>query len=141
MALFKKISSVFKKKPKPAAKKKAVKKTAPSEKSRASKKPKIASNKKKLEIAQRVLKEPHISEKATDLNAENKYVFKVIPKANKSEIKKAIEGLYKVRVKNVNIINVHAKKKMLRGIEGSSPGYKKAIVTLEQGEKIEIIPH
>ncbi len=141
MALINKLSSLFKrkKKPKKAIKKKPAKKPAPQKK--AAKKPRIAPSKKKLEIAHRVLTEPHISEKATDLNNQNKYVFKVISNANKTEIKKAIEGLYKVGVKNVNIINVHSKTKILRGIKGSSPGYKKAIVTLEEGEKIEIMPH
>lgn len=95
---------------------------------------------KKIE-AYRILKEPHISEKATSLNEQDKYAFKVYPKANKSEVKKAIEFLYGVRVKKVNIINIPQKKKAFRGIEGSKSGYKKAIVTLEKGDKIEILPH
>ncbi len=89
----------------------------------------------------KILKEPHISEKATVLVDENKYIFKVYPTANKVEIKKAIERLYGVRVKDVNIINVHRKKRIVRGLEGFKTGYKKAIVTLEEGQKIEILTH
>ena len=89
----------------------------------------------------RILKEPHISEKATHLSDERKYTFKVYSKANKVEIAKAIGNLYGVKIKDVNIINIKSKKRTLRGLEGTKPGYKKAIVTLEQGEKIEIMPH
>jgi len=133
MALFKKLTSIFKKPEKP---KKPIKKPA-TEKPAA----RPSAKKKDLKIAYKILKEPHISEKATVLSDENKYVFKVAPGTNKIEVKKAIKDHYGVRVKNVNIINVHRKRRILRGVEGFKPGYKKAIVTLEKGEKIEIIPH
>jgi len=100
----------------------------------------VSSPKKVTVRAFRILKEPHVSEKATVLTDNNKYVFKVYPNANKNETKKAVEDIYGVRVKNVNIINVHRKMKVLRNIKGYKSGYKKAIVTLEKGEKIEIIP-
>lgn len=87
------------------------------------------------------LKEPHISEKATILSEKGKYVFKIYSQTNKSEIKKAIANLYGVAVKDVNIINIKTKKRLLRGKEGKKHGYKKAIVTLEKGHKIEILPH
>ncbi len=96
--------------------------------------------KKDLREIYKILKEPHISEKATVLTDQNKYVFKIMPRANKVETKKAVENLYGVRVKDVNIINVHRKRKVLRGVEGFKTGYKKAIVTLKEGEKIEIVP-
>jgi large subunit ribosomal protein L23 len=97
--------------------------------------------KRKEGLAYRLLKEPHISEKATKLSENEKYVFKIYSQTNKSEIKKAIANLYGVAVKDVNIINIKTKKRLLRGKEGKKHGYKKAIVTLEKGHKIEILPH
>ena len=138
MKLFKKLKSLFKKKPAPTPKKEA--KTVKPE----VKKPLVKQSpvkKKILREAYKILQEPHISEKATVLNDQNKYVFKIFPKANKVETKKAIENLYNVKVKNVNIINVHRKRRVLRGVEGFKTGYKKAIITLEKGQKIEIMPH
>jgi len=96
--------------------------------------------KKEIAIAE-LLKEPHISEKATILSEHGKYVFKVYADANKSEIKKAVAGLYGVVVKDINIINIKPKARVMRGMKGEKPGYKKAIVTLEKGHKIEILPH
>lgn len=138
MALFKKLKALFKKKPVKKAKK-------PAEKARPiqagpPKSKKVLAGKKVLRDAYKILKEPHVSEKATVLTDQNQYVFKIFPRANKVEIKKAIENLYGVRVKSVTIINVHRKRKMLRGVEGFKSGYKKAIVTLEKGQKIEITP-
>ncbi len=89
-------------------------------------------------IAYRVLKSPLISEKITALEENNKYVFKVFKNANKKEIKKAIEDVYKTKVERVNIINIKRKRKRIGRIEGWRSGYKKAIVTLKKGEKIEI---
>lgn len=144
MGLFKKLASIFKKpeKPKPKLKKPAKKpdkKAVPEPKKvEVVKRPPV--KKKDLREVYKILKEPHISEKATVLTDQNKYVFKIMPRANKVETKKAVENLYGVRVKNVNIINVHRKRRVLRGVEGFKTGYKKAIVTLEEGEKIEIVP-
>jgi large subunit ribosomal protein L23 len=89
----------------------------------------------------KLLKEPHISEKATSLSENGKYVFKVYKNANKSEIKKTVSNLYGVIVKDVNIVNIKTKIKLLRGKKGEKSGYKKAIITLEKGHKIEILPH
>lgn len=124
------------KKKKPPAKKEEIKKEAPKEKPL-----KKAPIKKKAGEAYKILKEPHISEKATQLSDERKYTFKIYPWANKIQIKKAISDLYGVRVKDVKIINIKPKKRVLRGIEGTKTGYKKAIVTLEEGYKIELLPH
>ncbi len=88
----------------------------------------------------KVLVNPHITEKSTDLAEKNKYIFKVSRQANKTEIKRAIEGLYGVRVQKVNVINIPAKKRRLGGIEGFRQGYRKAIVSLHPDDKIEIIP-
>ena len=90
------------------------------------------------QIAYKVLKSPHLTEKATNLVTPNKYIFKVIPKANKIEIKKAIQDLYGVKVRDVNLINIPKKRRRLSRTEGWKAGYKKAVVTLAEGEKIEI---
>lgn len=102
---------------------------------------KKAPPKRKEGLAFKLLKEPHISEKATNLSEDGKYIFKIYKNANKSEIKKAISGFYGVIVKDVNIINIKTKTKLLRGKKGEKSGYKKAIITLEKGHKIEILPH
>jgi len=87
-----------------------------------------------------ILKTPHISEKSTELTGRNQYVFKVFSRANKTEIKKAIENLYKVKVISVKIIKVPAKKRRLGRITGWRKGYKKAIVKIKEGQKIEVLP-
>src|SRR3989338_558948 len=85
-----------------------------------------------------VLLAPHVTEKTTSGNTLNKYVFRVANTANKPEIKKAVEGKYGVAVSSVNILNTKPKAVRLGRIEGVRPGYKKAIVTLIQGDKIEV---
>ena len=90
--------------------------------------------------ADKILISPQITEKATDLAQKNQYVFKVFPKANKTEIKKAIEDLYKVEVSDVKIINVPKKRRRLGRISGWKKGYKKAIVKIKEGQKIEVLP-
>lgn len=90
------------------------------------------------QIAFRILERPHITEKAINLGQENKYVFKVNQDANKNEVKKAIQELYGVKVEDVNIINIPKKKRRLGRSEGFKSGYKKAVVTVKQGDKIEI---
>lgn len=88
----------------------------------------------------RVLKSPHVTEKATDLVGKNQYVFKIWPRANKNEIKKAVQDIYGVDVLNVKIINVPKKKRRLGKIEGFRAGYKKAIIRIKKGQKIEVLP-
>ena len=82
---------------------------------------------------------PHVTEKASNLGALNKYIFKVSKNAGKIEIKNAIEKMYEVEVKDVAVMNVPAKFRRVGRHEGEKPGYKKAIVTLKEGNKIEII--
>lgn len=87
-----------------------------------------------------VVKEPHISEKATILGAEeNQYVFKIFPGKNKIEVKKAVEAIYGVNVLSVNMINIPAKKRRMGKTQGFKKGYAKAIVKIKEGEKIEIL--
>ncbi len=84
-----------------------------------------------------ILKERVISEKAFASQEDGKYVFKVDKRANKPEIKKAVEELFGVKVKSVNIINIKGKTKVFRGIRGKRPSFKKAIVTLQEGYTIK----
>lgn len=87
----------------------------------------------------KIIKHPILTEKSTELSSQNKYVFCVDKKANKNQIKKAIEEIYKVKVEKVFVVNVKPKKRMYRFyIEGYKSGYKKAIVKLKEGEKIAI---
>jgi len=85
-----------------------------------------------------ILFRPMITEKSNDLLAENKYTFQVDLNANKVEIKQAVEKLFKVKVKKVNTMRVKGKIKRVRRIPGRTPDIKKAIVTLKEGDRIEI---
>jgi len=85
-----------------------------------------------------VLKKPLITEKSTSLLQENKYTFEVDPRANKTEIKQAVQTIFKVKVEKVNTMRVKGKTKRVRNIPGKTPDRKKAIVTLRKGDKIEI---
>ena len=96
--------------------------------------------KKSVSTAYKVLLSPHVTEKATGLGEKNKYVFNVWPNSNKIEIKKGVESLYGVSVVGVNIINIHRKKIRVGRKEGWKKGYKKAIVEIKKGQKIEIMP-
>ncbi|MFH0805460.1 MAG: 50S ribosomal protein L23 [Patescibacteria group bacterium] len=99
---------------------------------------------KKTVSAYNIIKEPCVTEKASFLTEQNKYVFKVALKTNKIEIKKAIELIYNTKVKNVRVIHASPKKRRLGRREGwrggLKHGFKKAIVTLKKGEKIELLP-
>jgi large subunit ribosomal protein L23 len=84
-----------------------------------------------------LIKGPIITEKThTQREAANKLTFRVDLKANKIEIRKAIEDIFKVKVLGVNTIRVRGKKKRLGRTEGRRPDWKKAVVTLAPGEKI-----
>jgi large subunit ribosomal protein L23 len=104
--------------------------------------PEVRAPKKEVKVSEvyRILRAPHITEKATALAGKNQYVFKVWPKANKTEIKKAIESLYEVDVLDIKIINIPAKRRRLGRISGWRKGYKKAIVRIKEGQKIEVLP-
>jgi len=85
-----------------------------------------------------VLLKPIVTEKTTDLMQENKYTFKVEPKANKIEIKKAIELIFNVDVIDVRTMNVSGKFKRQGRSVGYASDWKKAIVTLKQGQRLPI---
>ena len=81
---------------------------------------------------------PVITEKATILSEQNKVVFRVADTATKDEIAAAVEALYKVTVTKVNTLNVKGKTKRFRGRIGRRSDVKKAIVTLAEGQSIDI---
>lgn len=81
--------------------------------------------------------QPIVTEKATFLMEENKYIFEVAPKATKPEIKAAIESLFNVTVQKVNTMNPPRKKRRVGRFLGFKPQYKKAIVTLKEGDSLQ----
>ena len=92
-----------------------------------------------LESIYTVVKSPLVTEKATRLSPQNKYVFWVDTRCNKIEIRKAIENIYKVKVKSVNIISMKGKTRRIRwGQVGKTSSWKKAVVTLKEGNQIKI---
>jgi len=91
-----------------------------------------------LKPARKIILKPLVTEKSTDLRVkEDKYAFEVDLKANKPEIKKAVEELFKVNVVEVHTMIVHGKVKRMGRFEGKRPNWKKAIVSLKKGEKID----
>ena len=87
-----------------------------------------------------VIQTASLTEKSTLLGeTQNKYVFRVSPRANKIQIKNAIERLFQKKVVDVNTCNYAGKKKRVRGPLGRRPHWKKAIVTLKEGEKIDLV--
>ena len=91
------------------------------------------------ELADLVLR-PIVTEKATLLLEQNKYVFEVILKSTKPEIKAAIESLFDVKVTGVNTIRPPRKKRRVGKFMGYKPRYKRAIVTLAPGDSITLFP-
>lgn len=87
-----------------------------------------------------VLLGPLVTEKGTgQISSLNKYPFRVHVDANKNEIKYAVESIFKVKVTGVNTMNRLGKKKRVRAKEGYTAAWKKAIVTVKTGDKIEMI--
>ena len=122
--------------------KKEVKKTIekPTEKPEVKEKRSAKRKKTKGGLSYLILKEPHITEKTTALAKKNQYVFKVYPRTNKIEIKKAVEKLYGVDVLAVRIINIPRKKRVLGRRSGWRKGYKKALIKVREGQKIDVLP-
>jgi large subunit ribosomal protein L23 len=94
---------------------------------------------KNSKFSYEVIKQPHISEKASDLAEKNQYIFEVLPNYNKQEVKKSVEGIYGVDVLSVNMIKIPAKKRRLGKTEGFRKAYKKAVIKIKEGQKIEIL--
>ncbi|MEK7555226.1 MAG: 50S ribosomal protein L23 [Patescibacteria group bacterium] len=87
-----------------------------------------------------MVKQVWITEKAGDMSHLRKYNFIVDKKANKLEIKKAIESIYGVKVVSVNVVNIKGKSRRMGRTLGRTSSYKKAIVTLKEGQKIDVMP-
>jgi len=85
-----------------------------------------------------VIIRPIITEKGTFVKSQSKYIFEVSMPANKHEVKKAIENLFKVHVLKVNIIRMKGKVKSIGRFTGKKKDWKKAMVTLREGETIEL---
>jgi len=91
-----------------------------------------------MEDLYRIIKRPLITEKSTrHRESENKYLFEVDRRANKIEIKRAVEQLFKVKVNRVNVCTVHGKLKRLGRTVGKRPDWKKAVVFLVKGDRID----
>ena len=85
-----------------------------------------------------VIVSPVITEKATNLSEQNKVVFRVRSDATKPQIKEAVEKLFDVKVKSVNTLVTKGKVKMFRGTRGQRSDVKKAVVTLQEGQTIDV---
>ncbi len=91
----------------------------------------------KIHLYDKILS-PVVTEKSTNLSELNKIVFKVPDGANKKNLKKNIEKIFKVNVTKINIINKQNRIKVTRGRKVKVSGYKKAIITLKKGQSIDL---
>jgi len=91
----------------------------------------------KIHLYDKILS-PIVTEKSTNLSEQNKIVFKVPREANKVNLKKNIEKIFKVNVTKINIVNKQNRTKTTRGKKVKVQGYKKAIVTLKKGQSIDL---
>jgi large subunit ribosomal protein L23 len=85
-----------------------------------------------------IVRGPVITEKATNMSEHNQVIFRVPLTATKREVKAAVEGLFRVNVTAVNTIRVMGKLKRVRGRPGRRSDYKKAVVTLREGQRIDV---
>lgn len=100
----------------------------------AAKKPAVMSRARMYEV----IRAPLVTEKSTHQSEHSQISFKVSLDATKPEIKQAVEGLFNVKVKAVNTLRVEGKNKVFRGVRGRRSDWKKAIVSLVDGEKIDL---
>ena len=91
----------------------------------------------KIHLYDKILS-PFVTEKSTSLSDQNKIVFKVSNKANKINLKKNIEKIFKVNVTKINIIIKQPRKKIVKGKKVKLKGFKKAIITLKKGQNIDL---
>ena len=91
----------------------------------------------KLHLYDKIIS-PIVTEKSTNLSEQNKIVFKVPNNADKNNLKKSIEKIFKVNVVKVNIINKKNRTKIARGKKVKISGFKKAIITLKKGQSIDL---
>jgi large subunit ribosomal protein L23 len=86
-----------------------------------------------------VLRRPLVTEKNASLQVQGKYAFEVAGEASKEQVKQAVEKAFKVTVTQVNVMTVPGKGRRMRGRWVMNPSWKKAVVTLKPGDKIEIV--
>ena len=91
----------------------------------------------KIHLYDKILS-PMVTEKSTNLSEQNKIVFKVPTSANKINLKKNIEKIFKVNVTKINIIKKQNRTKLTRGKKVKVSGFKKAIITLKKGQSIDL---
>ena len=91
----------------------------------------------KIHLYDKILS-PLVTEKSTNLSEQNKIVFKVPARANKINLKRSIEKIFKVNVTKINIINKQDRTKLTRGRKVKVSGFKKAIITLKKGQSIDL---
>lgn len=91
-----------------------------------------------MKTAYDIIKRPLITEKTTQLVDSGKYTFEVMQGVNKVEVKKAIEELFDVNVVSVNIINVRKKARRVGKYDGFTPAVRKAVVTLQEGQTLDV---
>ena len=91
----------------------------------------------KIHLYDKILS-PMVTEKTTNLSEQNKIVFKVPREANKTNLKKNVEKIFKVNVTKINIINKQNRTKLTRGKKVKVSGFKKAIITLKKGQSIDL---
>ena len=84
-----------------------------------------------------IIKQPVVTEKTTKISENNQFVFKVQNTSSKLDIKKAVEKIFKVKVKSVNTVKIKGKIKVFKGTKGKRNDYKKAIITLKSGETLD----
>ena len=84
-----------------------------------------------------IIKQPVVTEKTTKMSENNQFVFKVESTSSKENIKKAVEKLFKVKIKSINTIKIKGKTKIFKGTKGRRSDYKKAVVTLKSGETLD----
>lgn len=85
-----------------------------------------------------VIRNPLVTEKTTQMSEYRKYTFEVMKSADKAVVKKAVEAIFGVKVQKVNMLNVKGKVKRFKGRLGRTSDFKKAIVTLEQNQTIDL---
>lgn len=84
-----------------------------------------------------IIRKPLVTEKSNSFEKFGKYVFVVNKKSSKIQIKEALEGIFKIKVKKLNIININGKVKVFKGTKGKRSSYKKVIITVKDKQKIE----
>lgn len=89
--------------------------------------------------AYNILVRPIYSEKSTRLNGDSKYVFEVDGSATKPQIKRSIEGIFNVKVLNVNTLNVKGTSRIFKGFRGKTQAFKKVVVSLPVGQTIQLV--